>query len=204
LKEKNIVLSIGHTLGELLAQKNIEVVFTRMTDIYLSLSERTRITNQLHPDLFISIHANSSKENSASGIETFFLDYGLFESETDSSYPPKMLANSAQKSPSNDWSLDMLVRSALNKRTKESKKFAQLIQMNVVSHARTMECVIDRKVKSAVAQVLLGVAIPAALVEIGFLSNRDEATRLTQPTYQKLLAEGIAEGICSYLKIMRS
>lgn len=190
IKEKDITLIIGKEVAHLLSKQNIDVICTRVDDTYLALDERTAIANTYNADVFLSIHTNFSNKEQACGIETFFLDDRLFQNrvmqvDTDIREHKKY---------------ESMIHALFEQRSMQSKALAQALQHHVLIYAHKKQQVVDRKVKSAVTQVLLGAMLPAAaLIEVGFLSNAKEAALLNSSSYRTLIAEGIAAGICAYL-----
>lgn len=183
--EKDVCLAIGKSLAQMLQNDGVDVVLTRDGDANVSLDQRTTYANGLQADLFVSIHANYAKSQSAYGIETFCLSPDLFKEQFSMLTPCDKVA----------------AHSIFDQRTMEAKKLAQAIQHNACKVAR--ECnkkLIDRKVKHSVAQVLLGAQMPTVIVEVGFLSNHEEAGLLNTENYQKVIAGGIYDGIISFLR----
>lgn len=179
LLEKQVALDIGKKVSDLLIQKGYQVQMTRHSDITLDIDDRTTFANTKKAELLVSIHANFAGNSNASGVETFFLDEALLKPHT---------------------SLNRLVHVHKTQLSKSNYVLSRCLQEKVLNHIKTKNPqVVDRKVKSAVSQLLLGVTMPAALIEVGFLSNVQEALYLKDEEYQYLLSKGIAEGIVSYL-----
>ncbi|MBN1549580.1 N-acetylmuramoyl-L-alanine amidase [Candidatus Babeliales bacterium] len=182
IQEKDINLAVGFKVAKLLSKKGFSVSMTRSDDQFVSLDDRTTFANtKAQADLFISLHSNSGPET-ASGIETFCVqDSCLPHVEQIDDFTPSIEAR-------NCW-------------YKQSALLAQSVHEHVIQSARlhTLQ-VKDRQVKRAMSQVLLGTDMPSALIEMGFLSNEQEAKRLASQTYQNHLARGICAGIESYIK----
>lgn len=185
--EKEITLSVGLEVAQLLNQKGYKAGVTRDTDIDVSLDQRTKLANN-NADLFLSIHANSSSNKNTKGIETYCLDYELFT-------PGFSTLNSKNKS---------YVAYLEKDRCQRSNILAHCVHKNTIETVVKSNNNIDRKVRPAVSQVLLGTDMPAVLIEIGFLSNEIEATLLSDKRYQHLLAQGICNGIISYFNAVKS
>lgn len=181
LEEKNITLDVGLHVAKILRNKGYKVVLTRETDIDLPLDVRTSLANKYQSaQLFISIHANNARSDLASGIETFCLQPHLF----------KMMQNNHR---------NMYAEQGTTFLYNQSKLLAQAVQNSTIQAAQSKQKdVINRKVKHSVAQVLLGTNMPSALVEIGFLSNKQEANLLNDQEYRKHIAQGICDGIERY------
>lgn len=157
---------------------------TRREDETLSIENRIGIINQHYPvDLLVSIHVNSSIKASASGIETLCLDDCLFSSCADFL----------------DAECKSVVHALRKKKYYQSNLLAKTLQIHTIGCAKKRyQNVADRGIKHVVSRLLFGVEVPGALIEVGFLSNKNEASFLHQPHYQELLARGIARGIESF------
>lgn len=145
---------------------------------------RTTVANKLQADLFVSIHANGSVKETVSGIETYWAPQTLLKSEMHDvdDQTKKILSKIGQK------------------RDTASKLLASSVHTNVLGQAKKFYNVKDRSIKESISQVLLGTDMPAALIELGFLSNKEETQFLMQLEYQQAVAQGICAGIESYLK----
>ena len=178
IAEKDVVRGVGLKLAKILKKQGYVVHLTRAGDNFVSLDERTYFAN-LHTKagLFISLHANYAANPKTAGLETYYMHYDLFSSvDEGASKVSRYLLNS---------------RSAL---------LATQIHQQLITALKDYKLV-DRKVKQSVSQVLLGVEMPAVLVELGFLSNLQEAQLLNSPAYQLILAHGIANGISAYFAV---
>lgn len=186
VKEKDINLQIGLKTATILKKNGYNVFLTRDKDEFLSLDTRTTQTNkQPNIDLFVSVHSNADKDSKISGIETFCVQPALFKQEL------KVMN-------ADDYKTRMAKTRALHAR---SRKLAQAVQEQVVRSARLHnKKVVDRKVKYKAAQILMGVEIPAILIELGFLSHPQERRLLQSDQYQKALAHGIYQGIKTFLQ----
>lgn len=181
LTEKEITLSIGKQVAHQLVNKGYEVAMTRTADQTLALDERTTFANIKQGLLLVSIHANYAPNKQASGLETFFFDSSLMQSEKNNNNEIiyKFKKNLSAKSS--------LLSSCLHEQV-----FNEVKKKNPI--------IVDRKVKKAVSQILLGSTMPAALIEVGFLSNSQEAKLLHDQDYLLLISEGISNGIITYLE----
>ena len=179
VQEKNITLTVGMQLASLLKDKGFTVFCTRETDVFVPLDERTTQANGFPADLFISLHANHSPQCKTSGVETYCLDMGLFKSGHAIN--------------------DLMYQTYTAGLCQKSRLLAQSVHQELIEClAKQGTAVVDRQVKNAVSQVLVGAAMPCALIEIGFLSNEAEAARLNENSYQKMVAQGICQGIQRY------
>lgn len=185
IKEKNITLTVGMKVAHLLQKEGFVVFLTRNADRFVALEERTNFANKVDADLFVSIHANGAPSMQASGIETFCMLPSLFNKG--------ICANVGAKTAHVIQHLDTL-------RYQKSLCLAQAVHQGALQSARIeYGSIPDRKVKTSISQVLLGTEMPAALIEIGFLSNEKEAALLNSAGYQQHIAQGICNGIVSYL-----
>lgn len=187
--EKDVVLDVTLRLAHLLRTRTgVSVILTRAGDESVSLSDRVGHANQARGDLFVSIHANSARSPGVSGIETYFLSLSA-------SQPALNVA--ARENSGSSYSLaDLkgLVQSiALNDRLKESEALANTLQDFLIPEGAE-----NRGVKRAPFVVLTGTAMPAVLAEIGFLTNPDEAERLTAPQYRQQIAQALFAGLNGY------
>jgi len=200
IQEKDIVLSVGKKLGDILTAKyETEVIFTRDKDIFIPLNERTEIANSKKADLFISIHANASPRRDVRGIETYFLNW------TDDKEAMRVAARenkiSFRKMEKMHGDLQMILQDLARKnKNEESMKLASSIQSAMVSTMKENYSKIeDLGVKYALFYVLVGAEMPSILVEISFISNGEEEKRLSEEAYKNKIAEAIATGINSYI-----
>jgi len=193
-QEKEVVLDVALRLKELLASIGLEVVLTRETDIYLAPETRTVIANQKQADLFVSIHANASRNRRLSGVETFFLNL---------SQDPLVVETAARENATSTKSIskmaETLEKILQNTKIPESKELAEVIQKNLVeSLSQKYSGVNNLGVKGGPFWVLIGAEVPSVLVEISFLSNPTEEERLRTSEYRQRIAQGIYQGIIAY------
>ncbi|MFN8008218.1 MAG: N-acetylmuramoyl-L-alanine amidase [Terriglobia bacterium] len=195
LQEKDLVLDISMRLKALVETKlDGEVTLTRTEDVFVPLEERTAIANQTQADLFISIHANSSRNKRVSGVETFFLNFAS---------SPEVEEIAARENASSQKTVfelqDLVQKITLREKVDESKEFAQLVQKSVcssLSKPRTPK--LDRGVKQAPFIVLIGANMPSILSEISFVSNPADEKLLKSSVYRQKIAEALCDGIASY------
>lgn len=176
-------MSFGKKLKNILEKAGYSVCMTRDDDVFVSLDERTLVAHHNKSDVFISIHGNASQNSTIKGIETYFIDPGLFTSAF----------NSMNKV---DTEKIGLYKKNLSKK---SQKLAELVHKNMLNAASNFQKVIDRKVKKQAGQVLFG-EVPSVLVECGFLSNPEECKLLGSEQYQQALASSLAAGIEEFLQ----
>ncbi|MFY9909923.1 MAG: N-acetylmuramoyl-L-alanine amidase [Candidatus Sulfotelmatobacter sp.] len=195
LEEKDLVLDVGRRLGKLLeARLGAEVVYTRKDDTFIPLETRTAIANQARADLFVSIHANSSHDPDARGVETYYLN---FTSSRDA------LEVAARENAVSDTSIyelqDLVKKIALKEKIEESREFAWDVQESLHSGlAAKSPAIRDRGVKKAPFIVLIGANMPSILAEISFVSNPTDERRLSTAEYRQRIAESLYRGIAKY------
>lgn len=195
LTEKELVLDIALRLGALIEQRlGSEVVYTRSTDVYVPLEERSAIANKNHADLFLSIHANSSPLRGISGAEVYYLSFTNSKDALDTA---------ARENASHGKSIfelrELIQKIALKDRLDESQEFATHVQASMAATWRKMDSAArNRGVKKAPFVVLIGASMPAALSEVGFVSNARDEAMMKKPEHRQRLAEALFNGIQSY------
>ena len=202
LMEKDLCLDVALRLGKIIQQRlpGADIVYTRSDDTFIPLEERTNIANQAKADLFISIHANSSQDHAARGVETYYLNLkGSAEA----------MEVASRENASSDQGIhdleDMVKKIARNEKIDESKEFAEDIQDSLAKRMqKTSKTVKDRGVRKAPFVVLIGADMPSILTEISFLSNPADEKLLKQPEYRQRVAEGLYQGVASYLQSLNS
>ena len=201
LEEKTLTLDVAQRLGKLIEQKlGAQVVYTRTDDTFVPLEERTALANQAKGDLFISIHANSSSDSSARGVETYYLNL------TDSEEAREVAAreNALAQASYHDLQ-DLVEKIARNEKIDESRELAADIQTALAKRLqRTSRAQRNRGVKRAPFIVLLGANMPSVLTEISFISNPTDEAMLKKAEQRQKVAEGILAGITQYLESLGS
>jgi N-acetylmuramoyl-L-alanine amidase len=196
LKEKDVVLQVSLLLKNLLsARKDLEVILTRETDISMSLDDRPVIANQKQADLFISIHANALPNTKFSGVETFFLNF---------SRDPKVNEIAARENATSTKNIgemtEIIKKIVRNSKIVESKELAKSIQKHLVKRlSQKYSGINSLGVKGGPLWVLIGGEMPSILVEISYLSNPRDETRLRSSQYLQDVAQGIYDGILEYI-----
>ena len=196
LEEKDLVLEVGRRLGKLLQTRlGAEVVYTRKNDTFIPLETRTAIANQQRADLFISIHANSSHDSEARGVETYYLNF------TSSREALEVAARENAVSEKSIYELQDLVKKiALKEKIEESREFAGDVQESLHSGlAAKSPAIRNRGVKKAPFIVLIGANMPSILAEISFVSNPSDEHRLETSEYRQRIAESLYRGIAKYV-----
>jgi N-acetylmuramoyl-L-alanine amidase len=196
LEEKDLVLDVSKRLGKLLASRlGAEVVYTRNDDTFIPLETRTAIANQEAADLFVSVHANSSRDPDARGIETYYLNF---------TSSPDALEVAARENAVSEESIhelgDLVKKIALKEKIEESREFAVDVERSLHSGlAGRNSGVRDRGVKKAPFIVLIGANMPSILAEISFVSNPTDELRLKTNDYRQRIAESLYRGIARYV-----
>ena len=197
VQEKDITLDIGKRLNAILNEhKEFEIILTRCRDDYVPLEERAAIANSNQGDIFVSIHTNSAPHLTARGVESYYLNMTA---------DPRAMEVAAQENAMSSKSIaemrTILDQILQNSKISESKILAQSIQGSMVANLqRKYDAIEDLGVKKAPFYVLLGAQMPSALIEVSFLSNRDEARRLTSPSYRQAVAAGLYLGIINFIQ----
>jgi N-acetylmuramoyl-L-alanine amidase len=199
LQEKDVTLEIARKLAATLPHVlSCRTVLTRDSDSVVSLDDRTAVANHERADLFLSVHANSSRAASARGSETYYLsleasdriaqDLARRENEAGGAPAP---AGAITGNPNLDFVLWDLAQSA---HLKESSELAEAIQteLNAVSDTSS------RGIKQAPFRVLVGATMPGVLVEVGFISNAEEEKKLRSAEFQQLVADAIARAVAGF------
>jgi N-acetylmuramoyl-L-alanine amidase len=196
LEEKDLVLEVSRRLGKLLETRlGAEVVYTRKDDTFIPLETRTAIANQARADLFVSIHANSSHDSAARGVETYYLNF---------TSSPDALEVAARENAVSEKSIyelqDLVKKIALKEKIEESREFAGDVQSSLHSGlAMKSPAIRDRGVKKAPFIVLIGANMPSILAEISFVSNPADEHRLATSEYRERIAESLYRGIAKYV-----
>ena len=196
LCEKDLVLDVALRLKKLIeAGMGSEVVMTRSDDTFVPLEERTAIANEKDADLFISIHANASRDRSARGIETYYLNF---------TSNPDALEVAARENATSQESVhglqQLIEKIALTEKIEESKELARQIQRSVYAQvAQSNGNERDRGLKKAPFIVLIGANMPSVLSEISFLTNPRDESLLKKATYRQKIAEALYRGIARYV-----
>ncbi len=207
-KEKNIVLDVSKKLGKMLSDSmpDIKTVFTRETDVFIPLDQRASIANKSNADLFISIHANSSKVKGISGAETFVL--GLHRSKENLEVAQKENSvitledeyNTKYEGfdPSQPESY-IIFELMQNVYLEQSISFASLVQSGFTAAGRA-----DRGVKQAGFLVLRQTSMPSVLVELGFISDATEEAYMASADGSAALVSSIFCAIKKYRQLYDS
>jgi N-acetylmuramoyl-L-alanine amidase len=195
IEEKDVVLDVALRLGKLLHQRmGAEIVYTRADDTFIPLETRTAIANKAQADLFISVHANSSPDASARGVEVYYLNF--------TSDPEAMRVagrENAVSTKSVHELSDLVKKIALKDKIDESRELAGDVEGSLYAGlTKGNEGLKDRGVKKAPFVVLIGANMPSILAEISFVTNPDDAEQLLMPEYRQRVAESLFNGVARY------
>jgi N-acetylmuramoyl-L-alanine amidase len=200
LKEKDLTLQIAQRLGAALRRRGIKVVLTRTGDLSVPLANRAAIANAIKADVFLSIHLNSmptaEQRQHTSGIETYFLSADA----TDAHATAVAARENADRIAGEDEIDPSDPVAAILSDLSDADSLAGSSRLAYGIHERLVTSVgaEDRRVKQAPFYVLAGARMPAALLELGFISHAADAARLVTRAYQERLAEAVAEAVQSY------
>jgi N-acetylmuramoyl-L-alanine amidase len=196
LLEKDVVLDVAKRLGRLLeARLGAEVIYTRRDDTFIPLETRTAIANRERADLFISIHANSSRDSDARGVETYYLNF---------TSSPEALEVAARENAVSEKSIhelqDLVKKIALKEKIEESREFAGDVQESLYGGLALNNAGIrNRGTKKAPFIVLIGANMPSILAEISFVSNPTDERKLETSEHRQRIAESLYRGVSKYV-----
>jgi N-acetylmuramoyl-L-alanine amidase len=197
LQEKDLVLDVARRVERMVRSEiGAEVVMTRGTDVFVPLEERTAIANSKGADLFLSIHANSSRNSSARGVETYFLNFAQ------DPHAEAVAARENAISPATLKDLQNLVKAiTLNSKIDESRDFASSVQDSLLDYLRPVSQQIqNRGVRTAPFYVLIGANMPSVLAEIAFVSNPEDERLLRTEEHRERIAYALFQGVRDYLQ----
>jgi len=199
-KEKDIALDVAKRLEKKLSKNmKVKIVMTRDEDIFLRLSERTKIANENNGSLFISIHTNAAEDRRASGFETFLIGQNKNEAAVRVAARENAVleleGSTGKKLTDEDLIKATIAQSAF---ASKSELFASLVQKEIKKRVQSK----DRGVKQAGFYVLMGASMPNVLVELGFISNPSEEKKLRSPQYRDQLATAIYRAVEQYQKTL--
>jgi N-acetylmuramoyl-L-alanine amidase len=196
LLEKDVVLDVAKRLGRLLETRlGAEVIYTRQDDTFIPLETRTAIANRERADLFISVHANSSHDSDARGVETYYLNF---------TSSPEALEVAARENAVSEKSIhelqDLVKKIALKEKIEESREFAGDVQASLYGGLALNNAGIrNRGIKKAPFIVLIGANMPSILAEISFVSNPTDERKLETTEHRQRIAESLYRGVSKYV-----
>lgn len=192
LKEKDMTLDISRRLRGQLQAAGFSVTMTRDSDDFIPLSRRPAVATRTGADLFVSVHVNANRNKHIAGVEVYYPRESVVDAEA--SFPPRIGPDDVALPTTTVrrilWDL------VLSRTRRQSAKLGLQI-------CRTMRARLGarcRGVRGARFVVLKASRVPSVLVEVGYLSNRPEATRLATPEYRQAIAQSITEGIVAYTR----
>ena len=204
LNEKDITLAVTLLIGKKLEKnKDFKVIYTRKTDVYPTLTERTNLTNRSKADLFVSMHCNASKRSEAYGTETFVQgpnqnkeNLEVAKAENDVIYLDEQDRETfASYDPNSPESL-IALKIQQSKYLESSLLLGGLIEDSFVNKDKRF----SRGVKQQNLHVLRRNATPSVLVEMGFVSNYEDAKYISSQEGQEAIAESVYQSIVNYKK----
>jgi len=176
LLEKDLTLDVTRRIDRLLDSEGIATLMTRLGDTYVSLADRAAFANRIRNCIFVSIHFNEDNQPVATGVETYYAAH-------------QITAGSIMAS----W-LPFLWRPLSDLPNPESQRLAGFIQEALVARTRA----IDRGTQPGQFFVIANVTSPAVLIEGGFLTNKEDISKLTSEDYRDQIAAAVADGILHY------
>ena len=174
--EKDLTLDVARRVDRLLDSEGVATLMTRFGDSYVSLADRAAFGNRVKDSIFISIHFNEDNKPVASGVETYYAAHQIASASTLASWLP------------------FFSRPPLNSPKPESQSLAGFIQEALVARTRS----VDRGTQAKQFFVIANVISPAVLIEGGFITNKDELSKLANEDYRDQLAAAVADGILRY------
>lgn len=197
--EKVIALKISKFLETELKKRGYKVHMTRQRDVFIGLRERTAFANNKNADLFLSIHANAISENreKTQGVESYFLS----TARSERAKKVAALENKDDTEVMNYFSKQSFLNTLNTQRIVASNKLAIDIQYGMLQSLRAKyQQVVDGGVREGPFWVLVGALMPSVLLEVGYITHPKEGRRINQDAYQRLLAQGIANGVDGYFQ----
>ena len=178
--EKDLTLDIARRVDRLLDSEGVATLMTRLGDSYVSLADRAAFGNRATGSIFISIHFNEDNKPVASGVETYYAAHQINSGSTFGSWLP------------------FFSRPPSNSPKPESQSLAAFIQQALVARTRSL----DRGTQAKQFFVIANVTSPAVLIEGGFITNKDELSKLASEDYRDQLAAAVADGILRYRDVV--
>jgi N-acetylmuramoyl-L-alanine amidase len=194
-REKDVVLQISKQLASALKKRlGAKVFYTRSNDAFITLGERNRIANRRQCDLFLSIHANAAKNPKAEGLEIYSLNKASDEASQ------RLAARENAGAPAEEKDIEAILSDLLQTAVaEESVALAGEVENSFRKRLQRKYGIERIETKTALFYVLVGAKCPSLLIETGFVTNPKEGKRLKQATYQKDMANAVAEAVAAYL-----
>ncbi len=192
LLEKDVVLDVARRIGVSLEAHGVQVLYTREDDRFVSLPERTELANRERADLYLSVHANSSDDRGARGPETYFLSLEASDDEARRvALTENRVFDRAEAVPDSSDLVGAILGDLIRtEHLRASSQYAAAIQRELGRLPGPA-----RGVKQAPFVVLTGVNMPAALLEIGFLTHPEEERSLRTASHQQAIASAVASAV---------
>lgn len=199
LREKAVTLDVARRLRDLLVKDGFQVVMTRDGDRFVSLGQRSALANRAGGDLFISIHANASRQRSAGGFEVYYLSAATDDHARALEAAENVALPGDVKEPVDSDTRGIVWDLLYTEHRAESTDLAARVCQGLKRELSTA----NRGVKSARFAVLKGTRMPAILVEIGFISNPQEEARMRKGHHRQSAAGGIRQGILNFRESLK-
>src|SRR5436190_6380737 len=174
--EKDLTLDVARRIDRLLDSEGIATLMTRLGDTYVSLADRAAFANRIRNCIFVSIHFNEDNKPISTGVETYYASHQIATASSVASWLP-FLWRPLSESPN-----------------PESQRLAGFIQEALVARTRA----INRGTQPGQFFVIANVTSPAALIEGGFLTNKEDISKLASEDYRDQIAAAVADGILHY------
>jgi N-acetylmuramoyl-L-alanine amidase len=195
VREKDVVLQISKHLEAALKKKlKAKVFYTRSKDAFVTLGQRNRVANGRQCDLFLSVHANAAKNPKAEGLEIYSLNKATDEAAR------RLAERENEGAPAGERDIEAILSDLLQTAVaEESLLLAADVEKSFRKRLKPKYGIDRIEAKTALFYVLVGAKCPSLLIETGFVTNEKEGRRLKQGSYQRDLANAIAEGAAAFL-----
>ncbi|HSE04153.1 MAG TPA: N-acetylmuramoyl-L-alanine amidase [Methylomirabilota bacterium] len=198
VQEKEVVLDVTRRVARKVeAGLGVKVVMSRDSDVFVPLRDRTNFANKQRADLFVSIHANAHPQSVSEGVETYFLSS---EASDSGARQVAAIENGVVQleGPTARQRVDVLKSILWDLAQSEFQEESSFMAETVLDSMSKSLNLVNRGVKQAGFYVLGGAAMPAILIEIGFLTNRREERKLATPAHREAIARAIYAGLAEY------
>ena len=195
IKEKDLALTVSKKIHRILKKKGVNVYLTRSIDRTVSLEERAELADKIKADLFISVHINASSSKKAGGFETYYLD----NHKDDVVKKIESIENKNLKGE--ELVINSILTDLVIERTApSSKKLAGRIHKKIVKNIGGKYKMKNRGIRPGLFYVLALTKRPGVLLEVGFLSNQKELSKIMNNRFQERFASSVAQGILEYIR----
>ncbi len=200
ITEKNTALKMALLLGDELKKKGFTVIYTRKNNIFIPLEKRAQMSNEKKADLFISIHCNANNSSKVNGFETYYLS----PAKSNDAVTVAARENGISTKEISDLQY-ILADLMLDSKLKESRQLASYTHKGTLARLKKAGFTHkDNGVRAAPFYVLMGARMPAVLVELGYITNDDDAKRIKSDKFLQRVAEGLTQGIINYKSALSS